>query len=105
MSKVGLLHRMLANAVYETRHGVEDGTLYIERTQNVDAIVAANALKQEDAAMTWGDGQLVASVPFIIYEKWKNEEGFDMLNCTEEELVKKLNLPENKVWRTRLGRI
>lgn len=50
-----------------------------------------------DAILPEYIGKKFASVPRILYEKWRNEEGFDLLKASDEEIAKRLNSAEYKM--------
>lgn len=47
----------------------------------------------------------VASIPFVVIEKWLREEGFDWYNSTDKERRAKLNHPDNRHLLVRPGKL
>jgi hypothetical protein len=84
------------------------GELLIERFQDVSPIlennkILANSGDGYSASREW---RRAASIPLIIVEKWKTEEGIDVLNPDHQEAVRrKLNSSEYAFLRTAPGRL
>jgi hypothetical protein len=79
--------------------------LTVERVQDVEPIIEYNKALANDAPTNWrGDMHRVASIPFVIIEKHKNETGVDLMK-DEVALRRFLNDPDNRMFRTKLGRL
>jgi hypothetical protein len=93
----------------ETRLHYDEASdkLYVERIQDVEDIIVANKIAANNASSNWkGDMHLVASIPLVIIEKHKNETGIDLLKKGNEAHLKRfLNDPDNRFFRTKLGRV
>lgn len=89
-----------------TRLHLDNGTLIIERVQDVEPILEQNkAYRSEQQRSDWG--RHVASVPCVIIEKWLNEEharGNTSMRYGSEEywamVRRKLNDPAYAYLRT-----
>jgi hypothetical protein len=90
------------------RHVYDDmeDKLYIERVQDVQPILEANkrAFDVDDRRFKNEAFNHVARIPMIVIEKVKRESGIDLLK-DEKALKKFLNDPDNKLFRTKPGRI
>lgn len=83
----------------------ETDSVVVERMQDCEAIIEANKEMETYAPRNWSkDLHLVAQIPLVIIEKYKNEKGIDLLR-DREALRKFLNDPDNKFMRTKAGRI
>lgn len=84
---------------------MEDGSdeFQLITQQEIDPLLAANQAerKEKDARTPYGDMDRVASIPLNIWWELKREGIAD----DEKALRKWLNDPENKVFRTREGRV
>lgn len=80
----------------------------IRRLQDVDGQLDANkSMFNQFNRASYGDsnGQhLVARIPLIIIENWK-EQGFDWFNSTDKERRVWLDKPENAFLKTRPGKL
>lgn len=94
----------IGTRIQENSHG----ELIIQRSQDVAPILDRNKALAND-----GDGysasrdiRRVASIPLVLVEKWKNEEGIDLFNPDHLPAVRrKLNSPEYQYLRTAPGRL
>ena len=85
-------------------HPETDVTI-VAREQDVESILDTNRILRNDADYTkmgfrenWWH---YATIPNILIEKWKNEEGIDVFNKQHGKRVfKKLNSPEYKYLKT-----
>lgn len=87
---------------------VTDATT-IESRQDVEPFLEANKVlsntdySQQGIKESWWH---VASLPMVVIEKWKVEDGIDVFNKNHWNAVKrKLNDPENRFLRTGSGRV
>lgn len=110
------MNRMdIMDQLITTRYLLEpDGSVTEYREQDVEPILDHNkaVLAEHGKGRTYvgkyAEGRLVASIPMIMLEKWRREEGFDVLSphgCDTKRLLRKLNSPEMKDLRLVRGRI
>ena len=91
-----------------TFHDVDDG-LVIKKEQNVDQLIDANKEEYNTASSKWSDNALenrVARIPLAVFEQLEKEgitRGFAVLDQTRFKAW--LNNPDNRVFRTKAGRI
>jgi hypothetical protein len=79
--------------------------LTVRRVQDVEPIVERNKALANDAPTTWQrDMHHVASIPLVIIEKVKNEQGIDLLKDAVA-MKRFLNDPDNAFLRTKRGRV
>lgn len=79
-------------------HRLHDGDWVHEMVQDCDHILDANKAEQNsDNPLKHGDMQMVARVPFIVMEKWRNELGIDYWNPDHQDAVDRLL--ESSDWR------
>lgn len=105
----------LLDLLVTTRYKLEsDGSVTVVRSQDVEPILVNNREIREEQTLgaqykgRYGEGRLVASLPFQLIEKWRLEEGFDVLapgGCDMERLRRKLNSLDCKDLRLTKGRI
>lgn len=92
--------------VTETFEYLDDGSWRITRTQDVEPILDHNKAKQNEHFDKRKDWWPAASIPNIIIEKWKREDGIDVFNKNHVQAVKrKLNSNEYRWLRTQNFRI
>ncbi len=83
-------------------HMENDGdTFHAEMIQPVGDIVDLNKAKQNDAASGYGEGKCVASIPTVIWEDLIRKG----IAHDTKRLKKWLNDPDNRAFRTRLGKV
>lgn len=85
-----------------------DGKVEVKSTQDVEPILKRNREYQasKNGYTPSRDLKWVASIPLIIAEKWKKEEGIDIFNKNHREAIrKKLNDPEYSYLRTGGGKL
>ena len=94
----------MIQTIYHYNH--TDDQLVVERVQDVAAIIEANKKAANDAPTGWAhsDFHHVASIPFVLVEKLKNEQGIDLLH-DDAALKRFLNDPDNAFLRTKRGKI
>lgn len=99
----------------QTKVTLEDGKIHFNHTQDVEAILNHNAaLRGMGSGMTKDKSiKRVASIPHVIVLEWK-KEGLDIINGTyhgeggktfERALRRKLNDPDNRMFRTSEGNL
>ena len=66
----------------KTRHHLDsDGSMTVQRTQDVEPILDRNkAFQNTPQKKSELMGHHIGSIPLIIVEKWANEEGFNILD-------------------------
>lgn len=85
------------------RYDEETDTFTIETVQDVTGIVerAKDAYAQVDERARWGEGQVVASIPLVVY--------YDLMRrgvLRDEQAFRRwLDDPENRFFRTRPGKL
>lgn len=87
-------------------HDSADGdTMTWESRQNVQPIIDVNRewMKEYDEKSRWGDGDLVARVPIAVIEQLMRDKPGIMRD--KKALKAWLNDPDNRLWRTRPGRV
>lgn len=86
-------------------HTDYDGSLYVERTQDVEPIITNNKRVKNDER-PGKDMRLVATIPNIVIEKWLREEGINVYKKEHWSAVRrKLNDPDWAHLRTWQGKI
>lgn len=111
MSVKDAVHSALHDDITE-EYALEDGKLIINRIQDVEPYFDANKREYNEAS-SWRpfagrDMVKVASIPLVIAEKWKREEGLDVLDNspeTQKRVMAKLNSSEYLFLRTHPGRL
>lgn len=84
-------------------HPSSDGDTFIEHgMQEVSERLSINrALQNENRPQGWGEGQRVASIPVTVWEGLMRDGTAD----DPKKLKVWLNDPDNRAFRTRLGRV
>ena len=95
-----------------THHELSDGTMVMEHTSDVTGILEANKFQQSEQTMHHQSETFnhVARIDMLAVESWCKARGMGNGYWAEfmesEALLKEfLNDPDNKVWRTRTGKI
>lgn len=91
-------------ATTRTFHGHSDGSFTIETQQDVTDLVAENRelYNETPASAPWGDGmERVASIPLNIFFELQRQGITD----DPKAFLAWLNHPDNRVFRTRGGRL
>lgn len=114
MKKVASDYCEITGITEETWYDEANKKLTLRRFQDTEHTLAMNkVLFNEHASKkpTFTDvGKdngmyLKARIPFVIIEKWKNEEGFDWYKATPDERKRKLNSNEYQKLLTRPGKL
>lgn len=91
-------------------HDESDDKYIIKREQDIEPILNANKIAQNDGSNGYSksrDLRRVASIPLVVIEQWMKEDGVNILALTGDEKQKyfrrKLNDPDNKYFRTDAG--
>lgn len=91
--------RVIDSSTFSIYDEAED-KLTIERVQDVEPLLIHNKAEAEDFTR-YGDLCKIASIPMVLIEKWKNEEGVDIMKPgTEDFLARKLLDPDYAHLRT-----
>lgn len=89
-------------------HQDSDGSLTVERVQDVEPILEMNKALQNWSQKTTSFRH-IGTVPNVILEKWINEEGAPILSMGSREfgefIRRKLNDPDYRWLKTTDGRI
>lgn len=104
VSERRILHHSDVHGVTEYFHPSEDGKSFaIEHEQDVVPLIDRNKADLNMVSKTdrWGDGKLVARIPAVIYNDWKQKGYMD----DQAKLKALLNDPDNAFLRIWPGRI
>ena len=98
----------VVNGEIRTTYADADGNLVVKAESNIGPIIEANKAQynQTDERTRWGDGQLVADIPFAVIEDLNRQgilRGFAVLD--QKRMKAWLNNPDNRFFRTRPGRV
>ncbi len=86
----------------------------VTRTQDITAILDQNKADQNDSSFRngfteSGDMKHVARIPLLVLEKWAKEAGIPKRKIYGKEMSeiirKKLNDPDNRLFRTGMGEV
>ena len=92
-----------------TFHDVDDGGVVIAKEQNISALIDANKEEYNTANSKWSDNALenrVARIPMAVFDDLQKQgitRGFTVID--QKRFKEWLNNPDNKVFRTKAGRI
>ena len=98
----------VVNGEIRTTYADSDGNLVVKAESNIGPIIEANKAKynQTDERTRWGNGQMVADIPFAVIEDLNRQgilRGFAVLD--QKRMKAWLNNPDNRFFRTRPGKI
>lgn len=98
----------LVNGELRTTYADDDGNLVMKAESNLAPIIEANknSYNQIDERARWGDGQMVADIPFPVIEDLNRQgilRGFAVMD--QKRMKAWLNNPDNRFFRTRPGRV
>ena len=98
----------LVNGELRTTYADDDGNLVMKAESDLTHIIEANktSYNQIDERARWGDGQLVADIPFPVIEDLNRQgilRGFAVMD--QKRMKAWLNNPDNRFFRTRPGRV
>ena len=105
---------MVETPLFRSSAGIDWSMIEDEKGTSYRAVAPTDPIIERNKAMrTHNDGytpsrelRRVAVIPFILIEKWKNEEGWDALNPEHsDKLVQKLNDPDWAYLRSADGQI
>ena len=105
MRKIGT---EVVNGEVRTTYMDGDGGLIIQSASDIAPILEANKARynQTDQRARWGDGQLVADIPFAVIDDLNRQgilRGFAVLD--QKRMKAWLNNPDNRYFRTRPGTV
>ena len=92
-----------------TFHDQDDGGIVIAKEQNISALIDANKEEYNTADSKWNDNALenrVARIPMAVFEDLQKQgitRGFTVIDMPRFKAW--LNNPDNRVFRTKAGRI
>lgn len=93
----------------KTNLKLQDGRMFVVRTQDVEPIVEANkrAFDYDDRRFKSESFNHVARIPLVVIEKWCNDNGVKYQEFMNDEniLRKFLNDPDHKFLRTKPGKV
>lgn len=98
----------LVNGELRTTYADDDGNLVMKAESDLTHIIEANknSYNQIDERARWGDGQMVADIPFPVIEDLNRQgilRGFAVMD--QKRMKAWLNNPDNRFFRTRPGRV
>ena len=98
----------VVNGEVRTTYADSDGNLVVKAESNLTPIIEANKAQynQIDERARWGDGQLVADIPFAVIEDLNRQgilRGFAVMD--QKRMKAWLNNPDNRFFRTRPGKV
>ena len=84
----------------------QEGKAYIKSEEDISSVLEKNKRSFNDAPMRHKSEVFnhTARIPYVVIEKIKNETGVDILK-DPDALRKFLNDPDNKMFRTRPGKV
>lgn len=108
MSEPILLSHDDYTGVTEYFHVLEDGVSWaVESRQDISGIIEVNKALQNDAPARWGDLTHVASIPLVVLAELQRQGIVQMDGHVQdqERFRTWLNSPDNKFFRTKLGKV
>lgn len=98
----------LVNGEIRTTYADDEGNLVMKAESDLTHIIEANkaSYNSTDERARWGDGQLVADIPFPVIEDLNKQgilRGFVVID--QKRMKAWLNNPDNRFFRTRPGRV
>lgn len=92
-----------------TFHDMDDGGLVVSTEQEISGLIDANKEEYNTSSSKWSDNALenrVARIPLKVFDQLEREgitRGFTILD--QKRFKAWLNNPDNRVFRTKAGRI
>lgn len=85
----------------------EHGILHAQSMQDVTERVKLNKALQNEARGGWGEGSRIASIPLVVYEDLIQKRIISRSGAVldEKAFLAWLNDPDNRAFRTRLGKV
>ena len=98
----------VVNGEIRTTYADNEGNLITKAESNLTPIIEANKASYNsiDERARWGNGQLVADIPFPIIEDLNRQgilRGFAVMD--QKRMKAWLNNPDNRFFRTRPGKV
>ena len=98
----------VVNGEIRTTYADDEGNLVMKAESDLTHIIEANKASYNsiDERARWGDGQLVADIPFPVIEDLNKQgilRGFVVID--QKRMKAWLNNPDNRFFRTRPGRV
>jgi len=98
----------LVNGEIRTTYADDEGNLVMKAESDLTHIIESNKASYNsiDERARWGDGQLVADIPFPVIEDLNKQgilRGFVVID--QKRMKAWLNNPDNRFFRTRPGRV
>lgn len=114
MSLIMPLSSAIEGPVIERFHALDDGSVAIERVQDVAPILEANERARNEGHNPRAEMRRAASIPAVVWEAWQKEfeksRGLRYAAASAEQrrefLRSKLNDPENgflRIWKGRIA--
>ena len=105
MQKIGT---EVVNGEVRTTYADGEGGIVIQSSTDIAPILEANKARynQTDERARWGNGQLVADIPFTVIDDLNRQgilRGFAVLD--QKRMKAWLNNPDNRYFRTRPGKV
>lgn len=102
------LGTQVVNGEVRTTYADDNGNLVVKAESNLAPIIEVNKAlyNQTDERARWGDGQMVADIPFPVIEDLNRQgilRGFAVMD--QKRMKAWLNNPDNRFFRTRPGKV
>ena len=91
----------------KTTYHKEDDKVYIKRESDITALLEANKRQYNDVSRAERMGEFVhiGRIDAVMLDKWRKEDGINyLLPENSKLLLKKLELPENRLFKTHPGK-
>lgn len=106
----------LVNQTYDPATGITEqywhnpleGTVTIRKLQDVQKVIDNNKEEFNSFNKGYSDSRgthKIATIPMVVIDKWRAEDGFDWFKATSNERKRWLEKPENAVFKTRPGKL
>lgn len=91
----------------DTRFAVEDGTLYVQRSQDCTPIAERAKRMHNEGQHGSSEMRLAADIPYVIAEKYCNENGvtFAEFMANPVHIKRVVEHPDNTMFRVWKGRL
>lgn len=84
---------------------VQDGQMYVEKTQDVTAIVEANKRQLNSVSGRMGDLVHVGEIPDVVMDRWCIEDGINYYRSeNRKSLMRKLHERDNAAFKVHPGK-
>lgn len=99
MAKRSRLVADYGDGIQKVWHDLHDGDWCYETVQDCDPILDANkAAQNDDNPLKRGDLRMVARIPFVVMDRWRNELGVDYWNPDHQQAVDRLLASSDWKW-------